>query len=169
MGVFAGVYGANPGSTLSLTRDAATGLVGARGDVAGAPARDEPPLQRSLPGDAELPDRGRGRIAPTTSGPSRPTSRWRRRARWTVSFQRSLTKDMAVDIRYVGTRGVNQWSTIDYNERQHLIENGFVDEFRLAMANLQANNARRRRPRRLVRLLRSGHAARSRCRSTWRT
>jgi hypothetical protein len=47
---------------------------------------------------------------------------------------------MAVELRYVGTRGVDQWSTLNYNER-NLIENGFFNEFKLAMANLQANNA----------------------------
>jgi hypothetical protein len=47
---------------------------------------------------------------------------------------------MAVEVRYVGTRGVDQWSELNYNER-NLIENGFYNEFRLAMANLQANNA----------------------------
>ena len=45
---------------------------------------------------------------------------------------------MAVDIRYVGTRGVNQWTEENYNER-NIDENGFLDEFKLAMANLQAN------------------------------
>ena len=29
---------------------------------------------------------------------------------------------MAVDIRYVGTRGVNQWSTINYNSDLNLRE-----------------------------------------------
>ena len=47
---------------------------------------------------------------------------------------------MALEVRYVGTRGVNQWATINYNER-NLIENGFYEEFKLAMANLQANTA----------------------------
>ncbi len=47
---------------------------------------------------------------------------------------------MALEVRYVGTRGVNQWSTLNYNER-NIIENGFLDEFKLAMANLRANNA----------------------------
>ena len=47
---------------------------------------------------------------------------------------------MAVDVRYVGTRGVNQWSELNYNTRD--IEfNGFINEFKLAVANLQANNA----------------------------
>ena len=49
---------------------------------------------------------------------------------------------MAAEIRYVGTRGVDQWSELNYNER-NLIENGFIDEFKLAVANLTANNARR--------------------------
>jgi hypothetical protein len=47
---------------------------------------------------------------------------------------------MAVEVRYVGTRGVNQWTEEDWNER-NLIENGFYDEFRNAMTNLQANQA----------------------------
>ena len=75
---------------------------------------------------------------------------------WTVGFQRAMTKDMAVEARYVGTRGVDQWSGLNYNER-NLIENGFLDEFKLAMANLQANNVAGGTSRGLVRLLRSGH------------
>ncbi len=47
---------------------------------------------------------------------------------------------MAVEVRYVGTRGVDQWSTLNYNER-NLIENGFYDEFLKAMANYQAHRA----------------------------
>ena len=46
---------------------------------------------------------------------------------WSVSFQRSITKDMAVDVRYVGTRGIDQWSTLDYNTRD-IITNGFIDD-----------------------------------------
>jgi hypothetical protein len=45
---------------------------------------------------------------------------------------------MAAEIRYVGTRGVDQWSELNYNERD-LLGNGFYDEFKLAVANLQAN------------------------------
>ena len=36
-------------------------------------------------------------------------------------------------------KGVNQWSTLNYNER-NVIENGFLDQFKLAMRNLEANN-----------------------------
>jgi hypothetical protein len=47
---------------------------------------------------------------------------------------------MAVDVRYVGTRGVDQWSTLNYNTRD-VEANGFMSEFKNAVANLQANNA----------------------------
>jgi hypothetical protein len=62
---------------------------------------------------------------------------------WTASFQRSITRDMAVEVRYVGTYGRDQWSTLNYNSirGENLLHNGFLDEFRLGMANLQANNA----------------------------
>ena len=72
---------------------------------------------------------------------------------WTVGFARSISKDMAVEIRYVGNRGDNEWSSINYNcgttngnnctgiRGENLVANGFMDEFKLAMANLQANNA----------------------------
>ena len=54
-------------------------------------------------------------------------------------MQRAISTNMAFEARYVGTRGVNQWSTLNYNER-NVIENGFLDEFKLAMRNLEANN-----------------------------
>jgi hypothetical protein len=50
---------------------------------------------------------------------------------------------MAVEARYIGTRGWNQWSALNYNSvrGEVLQRNGFLNEFRLAMANLAANNA----------------------------
>jgi hypothetical protein len=62
---------------------------------------------------------------------------------WNVSWQRSLGRDMAVEARYVGTYGRDQWSTLNYNAMrgENTAANGFLDEFRNAMANLQANNA----------------------------
>ena len=62
---------------------------------------------------------------------------------WTVGFARSLSRDMAVEIRYVGNRGDNEWEAINYNtiRGENLVANGFMNEFKLAMANLAANNA----------------------------
>ena len=49
MDVFLDVYGANPGSTLSLTRNASPGLGRPRRGVAGASLADGTALQRRFP------------------------------------------------------------------------------------------------------------------------
>ncbi|MGA2262471.1 MAG: carboxypeptidase regulatory-like domain-containing protein [Acidobacteriota bacterium] len=59
---------------------------------------------------------------------------------WSFGIQRELTKDMALEVRYVATRNLQPWSERSVNE-QNLVENGFMDEFKKAMANLQANQA----------------------------
>jgi hypothetical protein len=135
--VFTGVFGPNPGSTLSLTRDANTGLV---------PAGESWPVL--------LRETNRLYPAPFPESPSYPIAVRANRAdsiqafhpdikiasarSWTIGFQRAIASNMAIEARYVGTRGVNQWSTLNYNERN--LENGFYDEFKLAMNNLQSNN-----------------------------
>jgi hypothetical protein len=50
---------------------------------------------------------------------------------------------MAAEIRYVGNRGIDEWEAINYNSirGENLVANGFMNEFKLAMANLAANNA----------------------------
>ncbi len=52
--------------------------------------------------------------------------------------QRSLSKDTVVEVRYVGTRNKAGMVRDNYNEVA-MLENGFSDEFKLAMKNLQAN------------------------------
>ena len=59
---------------------------------------------------------------------------------WSVGFQRSLTQDSAVEIRYIGNRNVNAWVTENWNER-NIVENDFLNEFKLAQENLRANIA----------------------------
>jgi hypothetical protein len=62
---------------------------------------------------------------------------------WNIGFARSISTDMAVEVRYVGNRGDNEWSSINYNaiRGENLVANGFMNEFTMAMGNLQANNA----------------------------
>jgi hypothetical protein len=141
MGVFTGVFGTNPGSTLSLTRDAGTGIVG--------PGEQWPVLlsQRERLYTASFPEDPTYPIAPR---PNRaddmarlaPDIKVAYAGTWTVSFQRALSRDMAVDLRYVGTRGWSQWSALNYNDvrGENLLSNGFMNEFRNAMNNLTANN-----------------------------
>jgi hypothetical protein len=141
MSDFTSQYGANPGSTLNLTRNESTGLVG--------PGESWPVLLRErqrlfnapFPETPTFPIRARANradnidaIAPDVVVASAHT--------WTAGIQRAIGKNTAIDLRYVGTRGVDQWSELNYNHRNSmtLVENGFLDEFKRAMANLQANN-----------------------------
>jgi len=136
-GVFTGLYGGNPGSTLTLTRNANTP----------APLLPAPVLlsetdklfQSTFPETATYPIQVRAGRQDSLNL-FHPDTQIASARSWTIGLQRALSRDMAFEIRYVGTKGVNQWSTLDYNER-NLIENGFFNEFQSAMANLQANNA----------------------------
>ncbi|MCX6537683.1 MAG: TonB-dependent receptor [Acidobacteria bacterium] len=59
---------------------------------------------------------------------------------YSFGISRAITKTMAVEVRYVGTRSRLGWANLSYNEVD-IFENGFLNEFRLAQANLQANIA----------------------------
>ncbi len=59
---------------------------------------------------------------------------------WSFGVQRELTKDTVIEARYVGNRGENLWRTYNLNE-VNVVENKFIDEFRLAQQNLAANIA----------------------------
>jgi len=139
-----GIYGANAGSTINLTRSATSGdplvpggqswpVFFSQRDRLYAPSFPEAPTYPI----AVLPNRGSSLngFAPDIRIPYGRT--------WTLGLQRAISRDTAMEIRYVGTRGVNQWSTLGYNtiRTERLLINGFLDEFKLAMANLTANNA----------------------------
>ena len=59
---------------------------------------------------------------------------------WSAGVQRAISSNMAIDVRYVGTRLKNGWTTENWNEI-NVFENGFLDEFKLAQANLRAHVA----------------------------
>lgn len=59
---------------------------------------------------------------------------------WTLGVQRELTKDTVFEVRYVGNRGTKLWRQYNLNE-VNVVENGFLDEFKKAQANLKANIA----------------------------
>ena len=142
MSVFTGTYGSNPGSTIELTRDEDTGLV---------PPGATWPVLLSETSRLGLPSFEPDPTFPIPVRPSRasdlngfaPDIKIASAQTWTASFQRAITRDMAMEVRYVGTYGRDQWSTLNYNSirGENLLNNGFLDEFRLGMANLQANNA----------------------------
>ena len=59
---------------------------------------------------------------------------------YSVGLQRALGRKMAVEVRYVGTRLADGTATENWNEI-NWTSNGFLDEFKLAQANLAANQA----------------------------
>jgi carboxypeptidase family protein len=54
---------------------------------------------------------------------------------WTLGWQRELSKDTAIEVRYVGNRGIKLWRQYNLNE-VNLVENGFFNEFKAAQKNL---------------------------------
>jgi Carboxypeptidase regulatory-like domain/TonB dependent receptor len=55
---------------------------------------------------------------------------------WTFGIQRELTKDMALEIRYVGNRATRLWGQYEIGE-VNIFNNGFLDEFKIAQENLR--------------------------------
>ena len=91
---------------------------------------------------------------------------------YTVGFQRAARRARsAIEVRYVGTRNRDQWDDLQLQREPNILENGFLDEFKLAQAEPAGEHrggcgttaTRARSPT-------SDRArARSRCRSTWRS
>jgi Carboxypeptidase regulatory-like domain len=139
MGDFFNIYSGNPGRQVNANRNNNTGsnfvLVG--------PGETWPVLFRDksrLGPPAGIPDSPVYPITANTGSslaifdPNIQTPYTR-----SLSFglQRALGRDMAIEVRYVGTRGKNGWTTENWNE-VNVIENGFFNEFKLAMSNLQS-------------------------------
>jgi hypothetical protein len=59
---------------------------------------------------------------------------------WSLGLQREISKDMALEVRYVHNTNLQQWVTYNINE-VNIVENGFLEEFKRAQGNLQANMA----------------------------
>jgi len=59
---------------------------------------------------------------------------------WAAGIRRKMSRDIGVEVRYVGSRHLQGWGTYNLNETD-IVNNGFLKEFRQAQANLQANIA----------------------------
>jgi hypothetical protein len=146
MSIFTGQFGANPGSTVNLDRSDLSNAENAL-----VRPGESWPVFLSQTARLTLPTFSPEPVYPLAVLPDRdsdlsgfaPDIKIASAHTWTVSFQRSISRDTAVEVRYVGTRGYDQWSELNWNSirGENLLNNGFLDEFRLAVANLQANNA----------------------------
>lgn len=59
---------------------------------------------------------------------------------YSIGVQRSLGRDMAFEVRYVGNKNMHTWAEENWNERS-IFGSGFYDEFKRAQANIAANIA----------------------------
>ena len=142
LNAFTNLYGGNPGTTISLSRGENTGLV---------PAGESWPVLLSQKNRLYSQPFNETPVFPIPIRAARadslnafaPDIQIARVRNWTIGFARSVSKDTAIEIRYVGNKGDNQWSSLNYNSirNENLMANGFWNEFGLAMNNLQANNA----------------------------
>jgi Carboxypeptidase regulatory-like domain/TonB-dependent Receptor Plug Domain len=133
---FTGAIDDNPGISLSANRNHALNNLGTpgtiflrnRGDLGpppNMPTERVYPLTDVFTGDITVFD-------PSLQVPYAMT--------WTAGWQRKLTRDTVVEARYVGTRSLDSWQTYNYNE-VNIVENNFLNEFRQAQRNLEANRA----------------------------
>jgi hypothetical protein len=136
---FSDTFNGNPGGSLTTTRNStlgnlAGGSLGALPVLLREPNRLGPPPFNDTP---VYPLKGAITNSATIFDPKLKIPYVQS---WTFGMQRELGRDMAVEFRYVGNRGLQGWTTYNLNEL-NLIESKFFDEFKLAQANLQANIA----------------------------
>lgn len=133
---FTGLYGGNPGGTTVANRNYGTGF----------PMGPAPLLfreQSRLGPPAFQTERVYPILATTANSVNLfdPNIKSPYVHQYSAGFQRSLGRDMAFEVRYVGNRNMNAWVNENWNAEETIFENRFLDEFRLAQANLAANVA----------------------------
>ena len=146
MNDFTGQFGGNPGLSITATRSTGNGNLSVpllmRNGNLGPPSQCPPPPAAKPVGcllaAPEYPlsnQTATGSINvfdPNLQVPFSDT--------WTAGVQRAVSRNSSVAVRYIGTRNRDQWTDYNYNE-SNIIENGFLEEFQRAQANLQANIA----------------------------
>jgi hypothetical protein len=134
MSDFTGVYNANPGLLINVNRNEALGNLGALPVLLRNPAQTGPAAFPAAPAYplSDVVTEDVRTFAPNLQVPYADS--------YTIGVQRGLSRNMAFEVRYVGTRSRQQFLSYNLNEI-NIHENGFLNEFRLAMQNLQAHIA----------------------------
>ena len=138
---YTGIYGANPGNTVTTTRSATSTqfpLVPAGeswpvllrepqrlGPAPNIPTAPQYPMAVNFANGVNL-------FHPDYQTPSARS--------FSIGLQRTLNRLTAIEVRYVGTRLADGSATEDWNE-VNFTTNGFLDEFQKAQANLQSHIA----------------------------
>ncbi|MCI0389606.1 MAG: Plug and carboxypeptidase regulatory-like domain-containing protein [Acidobacteria bacterium] len=139
IGDILGTLTGNPGGTLSANRSVANSNLGALPLLLSQTSRLGPPVTpdspvyplTNLPGGYAITD---------AAGIYDPNYKLPYVMSWSFGLQREITRDMVIEVRYVANRGLRTRTTFNLNEI-NIVENGFLNEFKLAQANLIANSA----------------------------
>jgi hypothetical protein len=131
---FTTAFGANPG--VAITADKSPGL----GNFGALPFLFRDTARLTPPAFAEKPIYPMSDVATADINAFDPNLKTPYSDQWSLGIQRALGQNMAAEVRYLGSRSRDLWTLYNYNE-VNVIENGYLAEFRLAQANLQANIA----------------------------
>jgi outer membrane receptor protein involved in Fe transport len=131
---YRGRFSANPGLAITVARNESLGNLGPLPVLLRDPSRLTPP---DFPSEPVFPNSG---LVTNSVNAFDPNIQVPYSDSWTAGIQRGLTRNMAMEVRYVGTRSRQQWTNYNFNE-VNIIENGLLNEFKLAQQNLQANIA----------------------------
>jgi hypothetical protein len=137
LNVFSSILGGNPGATITTNRNLALNNLGSLPVLLRETSRLGPPTFQNTP---TYPNPGQITDSVNAFNPNLVLGYVQS---FTFGLQREINKDTVVEVRYVGNRAVKQWQQYNLNEI-NLRENGFLNEFKLAQANLQANIAQGR-------------------------
>jgi Carboxypeptidase regulatory-like domain len=131
---FTTIFGANPGVTIDVSRSQGIGNLGTVPVLFRDSARlNAPPFPDSPQYPlTDVPTQDVNIFASDLKVPYTQS--------WQAGWERAVSSTMSVAARYVGTRHQDGWLQYNFNEL-NITENGFVNEFKLAQQNLQANIA----------------------------
>jgi hypothetical protein len=148
MNVYNSMFSSNPGGSITASRSQDLGNLMVGGLTYPLLYRDRDKLRTDNKTYLAVPD-----FAKTPSWPLKPTIensinafsdvRTPYTISWTFGLQREITRDTAIEVRYVANRTMQQWFQPNLNER-NITTNGWVEEFLLAQKNVYANLANNR-------------------------
>lgn len=134
MNVFTSIYASNPGLSITASKNLALGNLGTLPVLFRDKSRLAPPAFQSKPA---YPTEG---AITNSANAFNPNLQLGYVQSWSFGIQREINQDTVIEARYVANRGVKLWQQYNLNEI-NIVENNFLNEFKLAQANLAANIA----------------------------
>jgi len=133
----------NPGGTLTSTRSVTNNNLGSLPVLLSQTSRLGPPVVPDSP-VYPISNQPGGYLISDAASIYDPNYKLPYVMSWSFGLQREITKDTALEVRYVGNRGLRNRTTFNLNDI-NIVDNGFLNEFKLAQANLIANEKAGRR------------------------